>query len=101
MALMKALSKELAPAGIRVNAVLIGLVESGQWVRVAEGSGLSLDEFYKRFSRMPASRSVGLGAARSSPTWDVSCFPPERPTSPGSRSTSMEACPRPSEFYSL
>ena len=31
MALMKALSKELAPDGIRVNAVLIGLIESGQW----------------------------------------------------------------------
>ncbi len=39
MALMKALSKELAPDGIRVNAVLIGLIESGQWVRVAAGSG--------------------------------------------------------------
>ena len=37
MALMKALSKELAPDGIRVNAVLIGLIESGQWVRMAGG----------------------------------------------------------------
>jgi NAD(P)-dependent dehydrogenase (short-subunit alcohol dehydrogenase family) len=48
MALMKALSKELAPDGIRVNAVLIGLVESGQWVRAAASSGADLGTFYKR-----------------------------------------------------
>jgi NAD(P)-dependent dehydrogenase (short-subunit alcohol dehydrogenase family) len=50
MALMKALSKELAPDGVRVNAVLIGLIESGQWVRAAESSGASLDEFYEKFA---------------------------------------------------
>ncbi len=48
MALMKALSKELAPAGIRVNAVLVGLIESGQWVRAAARAGTGLDEFYAR-----------------------------------------------------
>jgi NAD(P)-dependent dehydrogenase (short-subunit alcohol dehydrogenase family) len=31
LAITKALSQELAPEGIRVNAVLVGLVESGQW----------------------------------------------------------------------
>ena len=41
MALMKALSKELAPDGIRVNAVLIGLIESGQWVRRAGAAAWS------------------------------------------------------------
>jgi NAD(P)-dependent dehydrogenase (short-subunit alcohol dehydrogenase family) len=51
MALMKALSKELAPDGIRVNAVLIGFVESGQWVRIAESSGTELGAFYERFAR--------------------------------------------------
>jgi NAD(P)-dependent dehydrogenase (short-subunit alcohol dehydrogenase family) len=50
MALMKALSKELAADGIRANAVLIGLIESGQWVRIAEGSGSGLQEFYERFA---------------------------------------------------
>src|SRR5258708_39990660 len=48
MALMKALSKELAPDNIRVNGVMIGLIKSGQnqrrWVR--EGGPLSLEEFY-------------------------------------------------------
>jgi NAD(P)-dependent dehydrogenase (short-subunit alcohol dehydrogenase family) len=48
MALMKALSKELGPEGIRVNAILIGLIESGQWVRAAAGAGTALDDFYAR-----------------------------------------------------
>lgn len=51
MALMKALSKELAPDGIRVNAVLVGLIESGQWVRAAAAAGTDLDEFYARSAR--------------------------------------------------
>jgi NAD(P)-dependent dehydrogenase (short-subunit alcohol dehydrogenase family) len=51
MALMKALSKELAPEGIRANAVLIGLIESGQWERAAAASGTSVDDFYARFSK--------------------------------------------------
>jgi NAD(P)-dependent dehydrogenase (short-subunit alcohol dehydrogenase family) len=51
MALMKSLSKELAPDGIRVNAVLIGLIESGQWVRMADAAGQELDDFYARMSQ--------------------------------------------------
>jgi NAD(P)-dependent dehydrogenase (short-subunit alcohol dehydrogenase family) len=51
MALMKALSKELAPDRVRANAILIGLIESGQWVRAAEGAGQPLDQFYKSFAK--------------------------------------------------
>jgi len=72
MALMKALSKELAPDGIRVNALLIGLIESGQWVRVAKAADLDLDEFYERFakdSRIPLGR---FGRAREFA--DLGCF---------------------------
>ncbi|MGP0032577.1 MAG: SDR family oxidoreductase [Acidimicrobiales bacterium] len=50
MALMKALSKELAPDGIRVNAILIGLIESGQWVRSAEAAGTELAAFQARLA---------------------------------------------------
>jgi len=50
MALTKALSKELGPDGIRVNAVLIGLIESGQWVRRADEQSLAPEELYRRMA---------------------------------------------------
>ncbi|MFZ0249003.1 MAG: SDR family oxidoreductase [Acidimicrobiales bacterium] len=72
MALMKALSKELAPDGIRVNAVLIGLIESGQWARVAANSGTGLQEFYDRFA---ADSGIPLGRfGRAAEFADLGCF---------------------------
>ena len=72
MALMKTLSKELAPDGIRVNAVLIGLIESGQWVRAAAGSGQELPQFYERFARGAA---IPLGRfGRADEFADLGCF---------------------------
>jgi NAD(P)-dependent dehydrogenase (short-subunit alcohol dehydrogenase family) len=58
MALMKALSKELGSDGIRVNAILIGLIESGQWVRMAERSGTELPALY---ARMASDAGIPLG----------------------------------------
>jgi NAD(P)-dependent dehydrogenase (short-subunit alcohol dehydrogenase family) len=60
LALTKALSKELAPEGILVNAVLIGLVKSGQWERrwAGEGQPGTLDAFYERLAR---ERGVPVG----------------------------------------
>ena len=72
MALMKALSKELAPDGIRVNAVLIGLIESGQWARVAGGSGTKLRAFYDRFAE---DAGIPLGRfGRAAEFADLGCF---------------------------
>lgn len=51
LALTKALSHEVAPRGVRVNAVLIGLIESGQWVRRATAEGQSMEDFYTRAAR--------------------------------------------------
>jgi NAD(P)-dependent dehydrogenase (short-subunit alcohol dehydrogenase family) len=60
LALTKALSKELAPDGILVNAVLIGLVKSGQWERrwAQEGRPGTLAAFYERLAR---ERGVPVG----------------------------------------
>jgi NAD(P)-dependent dehydrogenase (short-subunit alcohol dehydrogenase family) len=72
MALMKALSKELAPDGIRVNAVLIGLIESGQWVRRAAAAGLQPDDFYERFAK---DAGIPLGrVGRAGEFADLGCF---------------------------
>jgi NAD(P)-dependent dehydrogenase (short-subunit alcohol dehydrogenase family) len=46
LALTKAMASEVGPRGVRVNAILIGLIESGQWVRRAEAANVSLDDFY-------------------------------------------------------
>lgn len=72
MALMKALSKELAPDGVRSNAVLIGLIESGQWVRAAQSAGQTLDQFYENFSKNAA---IPLGRfGRAQEFADLGCF---------------------------
>ena len=51
LAITKAASKDLGGNGIRVNAVLIGLVESGQWRRRADAAGQSEDELYRQLAR--------------------------------------------------
>jgi len=50
LAITKAASRDLGEHGIRVNAVLIGLVASGQWRRRAEASGQSEDELYRQLA---------------------------------------------------
>src|SRR5262249_36466460 len=60
LALTKALSKELAPDRILVNAVCIGLVKSGQWERrwTHDGQPGTLESFYEGMAR---ERDVPLG----------------------------------------
>ena len=73
MALMKSLSKELGPDGIRVNAILIGLIESGQWVRGARGVGRrACPTFYERLA---SNTAIPLGrVGRAEEFADLACF---------------------------
>lgn len=50
LALTKALSRELGPDGIRVNAIVVGLVESGQWERAALSAGTPVETMYGRLA---------------------------------------------------
>jgi NAD(P)-dependent dehydrogenase (short-subunit alcohol dehydrogenase family) len=59
LAITKALATELGPEGIRVNAVLIGTVQSGQMRRAAARGGQSLDEFYAAAGKGIPLRRVG------------------------------------------
>jgi NAD(P)-dependent dehydrogenase (short-subunit alcohol dehydrogenase family) len=58
LAVTKAASRDLGGSGIRVNAVLIGLVASGQWRRQAEAAGQPVAEVYRRMSQ---SADIPLG----------------------------------------
>jgi NAD(P)-dependent dehydrogenase (short-subunit alcohol dehydrogenase family) len=58
LALTKAMANEVGPRGIRVNAILIGLIESGQWVRRAHAASTPLEEFY---ATMAENSKIPLG----------------------------------------
>ena len=72
LALTKALSRELAPEGIRVNAVLIGVIESGQLEARAAAAGITPAEYYER---MVAECRIPLGrVGRAGEYGDVGAF---------------------------
>ncbi len=58
LVLTKALANEAAPRGVRVNAILIGLIESGQWVRRAKEANVDLPSLY---AEMAKSARIPLG----------------------------------------
>jgi NAD(P)-dependent dehydrogenase (short-subunit alcohol dehydrogenase family) len=72
LVLTKALASEVAPRGIRVNAILIGLIESGQWVRMAADAKVPVEEFYVT---MAANAKIPLGrVGRAEEFADLAAF---------------------------
>lgn len=68
LALSKAMANEVGPRGVRVSAILVGLIESGQWVRRAKEADMALDDFY--FSLASGSKILlgRVGRTESLPT---------------------------------
>lgn len=59
LAFTKALSKDLGGDGVRANCVLIGIVESGQWDRLAEQRGTPVEDIHSMLveaTRIPLGR---------------------------------------------
>jgi NAD(P)-dependent dehydrogenase (short-subunit alcohol dehydrogenase family) len=72
LALTKSLANEVGARGIRANAILIGLIESGQWVRRAEDANVPVEEFYKT---MAANAKIPLGrVGRADEFADLAAF---------------------------
>jgi len=59
MALTKALAGEGAPHGILVNALLVGFIESDQWVQRAADLGMPLEDFLAKMGKEVPMGRVG------------------------------------------
>src|SRR5262249_10092263 len=61
MALTKVLAGEGAPHNVLVNALLVGNIQSNQWVKrhAAEGKGRSLEDFYAEMGKRNPMGRVG------------------------------------------
>ena len=91
--LLKSLASEFAPR-IRVNTVLLGLVNSGQWQRRFEAradKAQSREEWFRTSrSRSSSTRAVRRSGSRPRPSF--SSARPQRDTSPAPASKSRAAC---------
>ena len=70
MALTKALSHELAPHNVLVNAMLVGLIEADQHVQRAKRTNVPLDEYYKN-----AQKEIPIGRVGKAEEFaNLACF---------------------------
>src|SRR5688572_16065975 len=70
MAMTKALSHELAPHNVLVNAMLVGLIEADQHVQRAKRTNVPLDEYYKN-----AQKEIPMGRVGKAQEFaNMACF---------------------------
>jgi NAD(P)-dependent dehydrogenase (short-subunit alcohol dehydrogenase family) len=70
MALTKVLAHEGAPHNVLVNALLVGQIESDQWVRRAKNQNLPVETFYER-----AGKDIPMGrVGRAEEFASAACF---------------------------
>jgi len=74
LALTKILSHEGAPHNVLTNALLVGLIESDQWVRAHARSGTN--KSYREFlAEMAAGRKLGIGRVGEAQEFaNIACF---------------------------
>jgi NAD(P)-dependent dehydrogenase (short-subunit alcohol dehydrogenase family) len=73
LALTKALSKENAPHNVLVNAMLVGLIESDQWVR--RHKALGKDQTFQQFIDGMAKGRIPIGRMGKSEEFArMACF---------------------------
>ena len=95
MALTKVMANEGGEHNILVNAMLVGLIMSDQWVKRHAKQAPDTDfEVFTRRTSPRAPRSGGSARRRNSPTWPASSPPSRAPTSPAPPSMSMAAVRR-------
>ena len=94
MALTKVMASEGGEHNILVNAMLVGLIMSDQWVQrhAKQAPDMDFEVFAKNLAK---GTPWGVSARRrNSPTWRVSLPPSRAPTSPAPPSISMAAVRR-------
>ena len=92
MAMTKALSHELAPHNVLVNAMLVGIIEADQHVQRRNETNVTLEDYYKAHERK--FRSAASARPRNSPISPASWRRSRAAISPARRSTSTAGARR-------